>query len=484
MGEVVEKLGRDVQDFELLPLKRPSESGQVQLSNVDNEKQGNEGGTETIEIPSERLRVSICVSGYLNQLTDITDPWTVLATSSTLYALQYEPAALLELGEKLTSLVSSTAFTAASFLILRNTVFATLMAGLHLPLGILKAASVVDNPFNVALARSDKAGAVLAQVLMAKAQGERPVSLVGFGLGARVVWECCKELARQNAFGLVGDVVFMGLPGPAVGAEGKDTSAEMEWRKVRSVVTGRVINCFSKQDWVLRYVYRLRAGLGGIAGMEEVLAPGVENEDVSDLVDSHASYGVMTGNILQRIGFEVDAEEVRRRSEKMEEAKRRDEINAKRRAGHVELESVLDEDGKVEMVNESNGKIIMLDLESGAVDEVTQPSDDVATLVHETLDLSSSENHERSAESMPVALTSNTLSGSQSLQHPISDQTSAPPQASKPSREDNEPNELEKEKEKDKSRRKGPMAFLAPEPEPEPDSEPESELASLVIRSK
>lgn len=465
MGDVVERLSRDVEDFELLPLQRQPGSKPATLQSLTDEKQQALASTDTADLPEERLRVSICVSGSLSQSSDITTPWTVLAASSTIFALQYEPAALLELGDKLASLVNSTAFSAASYLVLRNTVFATLMAGLYLPMGILRMASVVDNPFNIALARSDKAGVVLAQILMAKAQGERPVSLVGFGLGARVVWECCRELARHNAFGLVGDIVLMGLPGPAVGAEGRETGAQLDWRKVRSVVTGRVVNCYSTRDWVLRFLYRMRAGLGGIAGMEEVQAPGIENEDVSDLVDAHASYGTVTGSILQRIGFEIDEDEVRKQTEKAIEAKRRDEINERRREGNVNLEPVLAEDGKVEMVDESSGKIVMLDLESGAVDEQESTFSADETLSGlESLQIGSSEPTAQGVEDNSARQSDQTLRSGQTQRSSIPEVQSTPPQPSRPA-----VNEPEHEESEDESDDDGGMAFVAPEPEPEPE---------------
>lgn len=103
-------------------------------------------------------------------------------------------------------------------------------------------ATSIDNPFAVARNRSEKAGAVLADALINKAQGERPVTLVGYSLGSRVIYACLKSLAERQAFGLVESVVFIGSPVP---------SNTDNWRVMRSVVSGKVINVslsFSKHS--------------------------------------------------------------------------------------------------------------------------------------------------------------------------------------------------------------------------------------------
>ena len=74
------------------------------------------------------------------------------------------------------------------------------------PLSLMTVAEVIDNPFTVGLARSDKAGKLLADALINKVQGERPVTLCGFSLGARVIYTCLKTLAERKAFGLIENV--------------------------------------------------------------------------------------------------------------------------------------------------------------------------------------------------------------------------------------------------------------------------------------
>lgn len=66
-------------------------------------------------------------------------------------------------------------------------------------------------------------------------------------MGARVIHSCLLELHRRKAFHLVSDVVLLGAP----------TSCDKSrWQKAREVVSGRLINVYSRADWVLGFLFR------------------------------------------------------------------------------------------------------------------------------------------------------------------------------------------------------------------------------------
>jgi pimeloyl-ACP methyl ester carboxylesterase len=220
------------------------------------------------------------------------------------FALRFELEALMNIGNSLTSMIKSAAWGVAKNEIIKRTVFASLSAGLW-PLALLKVSRVIDNPWSVASSRASKAGEVLADALINKAQGERPVTLIGYSLGARVIYTCLQKLAEREAFGLVESVVLIGTPAPSTSAE---------WRAVRSVVSGRVVNVYSTNDYILAFLYRSSSIQYGVAGLQAIAGvKGVENVDVSDLVTGHTSYRFLTGTVLQKIGFEdVDEEELAR----------------------------------------------------------------------------------------------------------------------------------------------------------------------------
>lgn len=263
-----------------------------------------------------RLRVSIGVSGWLSSPSDVSKPWEVVDSGTTEpFALRFELDAMLRLGNSLNDVLFGYAFDGVTYTVVSRTLLGALYAGLW-PLGLVKAASVLDNPFLVALARADKAGKVLAHALIDGVQGKRPVTLTGYSVGARVVYACLIELAEQHAFGLVESAVLMGTPAPA---------NSKRWRQIRSVVAGRVVNVHSTEDYVLGFLYRsakLQVGVAGLQKIENV--HGVENIDVSKLVSGHDQYRYLVGTILVKVGLgDVDFNKVAEQERALEEAERR-----------------------------------------------------------------------------------------------------------------------------------------------------------------
>ncbi|EKG21875.1 hypothetical protein MPH_00795 [Macrophomina phaseolina MS6] len=273
-----------------------------------------------------RLRIAIAISGWLTDSTEVFTPWFVLGPQLETFALRWEVDALLKLGTSLSAVLKSAAWGYAKYEIVKRTVLSSLAAGLW-PLMLLRVGRIVDNPFMIAKKRSEKAGAVLADALINKAQGERPVTLIGYSLGARVIYSCLLHLAERRAFGLIENVIMMGSPTPS------DAAA---WRKMRTVVTGRLVNVYSSNDHILGFLYRTSSIQLGVAGLQEVQGvQGVENVDVSAMVDGHTRYRWLTGTILKKIGMEeIDDEEVRKEEEELrieEEKERKAEKEAEQK---------------------------------------------------------------------------------------------------------------------------------------------------------
>ncbi|KAF9875776.1 YSIRK family gram-positive signal peptide [Colletotrichum karsti] len=279
-GEMMDTYAKEVEDFRFLPLKE--EWGKDYKRADPDGKQG------------ARLRVTIGINGWLTNEGDITKPWRSLGDESEVFALRYEMKALLALGAELQDLVSSYAWNFVKVEILKRTVLASLWAALW-PAYLISAATKIDNPFNLARNRSDKAGRVLADALVAKVQGERPVTLVGYSLGARVIYSCLKSLAERKAFGLVDTVVLIGAPVP---------SNREHWQVLRSVVSGRIVNVYSETDYILGFLYRTTSLQLGIAGLQEVKdIDRVENLNLSEEVSGHLRYPSLIAKILTRCGF-------------------------------------------------------------------------------------------------------------------------------------------------------------------------------------
>lgn len=296
-GRMMDQYAKEVEDFAFVPV-------------TDFHK------PRKIEKEYRRLRVGVGITGWLTNQDEVVDPWKVLGVQLESFALRWELEALMSLGNAMTTMVTSAAWSVAKVEIIKRTVFGALSAGLW-PLALLKVSRVLDNPFSVANYRAVKAGEVLADALINKAQGERPVTLVGYSLGAKVIFTCLQHLAQRKAFGLIESVVLIGTPAPSTAAD---------WRMIRSVVSGRVVNVFSSNDYILGFLYRSHSVQLGVAGLQAVEnVKGVENIDVSDTIKGHTSYRFATGSILKKIGFEdvdaeaVEEEEMLRQNQEMKE---------------------------------------------------------------------------------------------------------------------------------------------------------------------
>ena len=219
--------------------------------------------------------------------------------------------------------------------ILKATILSTLLTAVVLPSYLLNAANMIDGDWTLAVERADQAGEELARSLLLSRAGQRPVTLIGFSFGARIIYACLKELAKlqeewedyhdmidhdkeltpseQRYFAKLGtkfkgmrepssvveDAVIMGLP---------NHLSLTSWRACRQVVGGRLVNCYSNKDLILSLMFQAKRFSPGIqtilkpvCGTCEVREPGVENIDVSDLVLGHQDYCLHTGKILERV---------------------------------------------------------------------------------------------------------------------------------------------------------------------------------------
>jgi hypothetical protein len=126
--------------------------------------------------------------------------------------------------------------------VLGSTILIALMSALQLPVVLTKLAYLIDNPWTVSQTRADMAGLILADSLIDRNLGSRPITLVGYSLGSRVIFSCLKELAHRGAFGIVQNVYMFGTPVVAK----KD-----DYIKARAIVPGRFVNGYANNDWIL-----------------------------------------------------------------------------------------------------------------------------------------------------------------------------------------------------------------------------------------
>ncbi|XP_047405711.1 transmembrane and coiled-coil domain-containing protein 4 [Sciurus carolinensis] len=244
-----------------------------------------------------QLHITIAITGWLasGKYRTFSAPWAALARSQEQYCLAWEAKYLMELGNALETLLSGLANMVAQEA-LKYTVLSGIVAALTWPASLLSVANVIDNPWGVCLHRSAEVGKHLAHILLSRQQGQRPVTLIGFSLGARVIYFCLQEMAQEkDCQGIVEDVVLLGAP-----VEG-DPKA---WEPFRKVVSGRIVNGYCRGDWLLSFVYRTSSAQLRVAGLQPVLLPDrrVQNVDLSSVVSGHLDYAKQMDAILKAVG--------------------------------------------------------------------------------------------------------------------------------------------------------------------------------------
>lgn len=245
-----------------------------------------------------QLHITIAITGWLasGKYRTFSAPWAALARSCEQYCLAWEAKYLMELGNALETILSGLANIVAQEA-LKYTVLSGITAALTWPASLLSVANIIDNPWGVCLHRSAEVGKHLAHILLSRQQGRRPVTLIGFSLGARVIYFCLQEMAQEkDCQGIIEDVILLGAP---VEGEAK------HWEPFRKVVSGRIINGYSRGDWLLSFVYRTSSAQLQVAGLQPVLLQDrrMENVDLSSMVSGHLDYGKKMDVILKAVGI-------------------------------------------------------------------------------------------------------------------------------------------------------------------------------------
>ena len=146
----------------------------------------------------------------------------------------------------------------------------------------------------MALERAEACGKLLADILMRKEQGMRPVTLIGYSMGARLIYFCLKCLSESGdgGCGIVENAVLLGSP---------VSLKNEEWTCLGRVVSGRLINGFSSNDWILAVMYRYQGWAINVCGTTAIDNTAVENVDLSNVINGHMEYRCKMGPILRML---------------------------------------------------------------------------------------------------------------------------------------------------------------------------------------
>ncbi|KAF9089870.1 hypothetical protein BGX27_002383 [Mortierella sp. AM989] len=264
-------------------------------------------GIDTFEFLSihdnKRVNVILTISGWLDiGEEDASLPFSTLdAVNGDHFALLWEPEMLMQLGNAI-RLLATEVITLTAQEILKHTLLSALLSALAWPMALTRLGYLIDNPWSIALDRAKLAGLVLADSLLMRSYlGFRPVTLVGYSLGARVIFYCLLELGRLDAFGIVENAYLFGAP---------ITASETQWRQARSAVAGEFVNGFLRNDWVLGFLFRATTGgLGTVAGLRPIdNVPGLNNMDLTSHVEGHLDYRVKIPLLMKLMGLKITSE--------------------------------------------------------------------------------------------------------------------------------------------------------------------------------
>ncbi|KMU74187.1 transmembrane and coiled-coil domain containing proteins 4 [Coccidioides immitis RMSCC 3703] len=231
---------------------------------------------------NKRLNLIVTAAGWMTgKVDDVRLPYsTVDPVMGDIYSILWEPEMLQSMGATI-NILATEALTQGLQQVLGSTILTALMASLQLPIVLTKLSYLIDNPWNVSLARANSSGLILAD------------SLIDRNLG---------NLANKRAYGIVQNVYLFGSPVVA----NKD-----EYLKARSVVSGRFVNGYASNDWILGYLFRATSGgimrVAGLAPVEGI--PGIENFDATKFVNGHMAYRAAMPRLLREVGWEVESDE-------------------------------------------------------------------------------------------------------------------------------------------------------------------------------
>eukprot|EP00596_Hydrurales_sp_CCMP1899_P009656 CAMPEP_0119039724 /NCGR_PEP_ID=MMETSP1177-20130426/9349_1 /TAXON_ID=2985 /ORGANISM="Ochromonas sp, Strain CCMP1899" /LENGTH=1234 /DNA_ID=CAMNT_0007003937 /DNA_START=150 /DNA_END=3854 /DNA_ORIENTATION=+ len=114
-----------------------------------------------------------------------------------LHILKWETQLQMDLGASITTTWRAMGKQAAKDA-LSSFIFIAMSAAVVIPSICLSLTNMVFSLWAAAIARADQAGIVLARALAERPAGSPPVTLVGYSLGARVIFSCLQELADMQ----------------------------------------------------------------------------------------------------------------------------------------------------------------------------------------------------------------------------------------------------------------------------------------------
>jgi Protein of unknown function (DUF726) len=239
------------------------------------------------------------ISGFLTQdggfISDWDDAFQMSFPDSAHYILQWESKVLADFGNTFTSILATSSVSAFIASVATRATSAAFSC-LAPPAAVMSAMTLIDNPWHIAGDRAEKAGKALGYYIEQRGFGMRPISLIGFSLGTKVILSAAEYLAERKIYGAIDDIFLLG---GAVSCN--DARLKHLQTGDSKVVAGSTVNAYSCSDFVLKYIYRA-AQLGDTPiGIQAIENSGVINCDLTEIVKQHGEYSKNMPAILHKI---------------------------------------------------------------------------------------------------------------------------------------------------------------------------------------
>jgi len=295
-----------LEDFRFVAVKTVEEAQhhENQGTNTDTEvRQRTESQVTDLGAKCSSVQCTVCIEGWVpgdDEIHDSASPFrgveTHIFANSDVFAVAWEPTILGRVGRTLTEFQASGVESVG--LVEHNPgMIARVWKGKK-----REVPPKVDRRWKEAMDQVEEAGkAMAAAITDAEVAGRRPITLVGFSLGAAVIFHALQELYKTGKFHAVQSVVLMGAPALMhwTAPDGEAEADVSQWTKARAVVSDRFVNCYSKNDWVLGVFMRKMDWSEQVAGLSPINIEGVENVDCSDLIVRHTDYATKVRQILE-----------------------------------------------------------------------------------------------------------------------------------------------------------------------------------------
>ncbi|MBC8514238.1 DUF726 domain-containing protein [bacterium] len=133
----------------------------------------------------------------------------------------------------------------------------------------------------------------LTKLLRQRTFGPRPISLVGYSLGARIVLRTLRNLGREGVVDVIDHAVLLGTA---------DRATRRLWLQAQLAVSGRFLNLYSPADRLLRVYGATNWGPGKVVGLFPADTEGITDIDATEMVHIPAGPLPIHGGYLPHLG--------------------------------------------------------------------------------------------------------------------------------------------------------------------------------------